>query len=99
MYYELGIPYRYEAELRLKNEKRKYPDFTLLNIKTRKVIYHEHLGLMDNEEYRKMNYAKLDEYQKSGIYMGKNLIITYEGEGCYLNIKDIKRMVQNVMDI
>lgn len=31
--------------------------------------------------------------------MGKNLIITYEGEGCYLNIKDIKRMVQNVMDI
>ena len=54
---------------------------------------------MDNEEYRKMNYAKLDEYQKSGIYMGKNLIITYEGEGCYLNIKDIKRMVQNVMGI
>ena len=99
MYYELGIPYRYEAELRLKNGKRKYPDFTLLNIKTRKVIYHEHLGLMDNEEYRKMNYAKLDEYQKSGIYMGKKLIITYEGEGCYLNIKDIKRMVQNVMDI
>lgn len=99
MYYELGIPYRYEAELRLKNGKKKYPDFTLLNIKTRKVIYHEHLGLMDNEEYRKMNYAKLDEYQKSGIYMGKNLIITYEGEGCYLNIKDIKRMVQNVMGI
>lgn len=99
MYYELGIPYRYEAELRLKNGKRKYPDFTLLNIKTRKVIYHEHLGLMDNEEYRKINYAKLDEYQKSGIYMGKNLIITYEGEGCYLNIKDIKRMVQNVMGI
>ena len=35
MYCELGIPYRYEAELRLKNGKRRYPDFTLLNIKTR----------------------------------------------------------------
>ena len=36
MYYELGIPYRYEAELRLRNGKRKYPDFTLLNTKKEK---------------------------------------------------------------
>lgn len=96
MYYELGIPYRYEAELRLKNGKRKYPDFTLLNIKTREVIYHEHLGLMDNEEYRQANFVKLDEYRKNGIYPGKNLIITYEGEGAYINIKEIKQMIQEI---
>ena len=33
MYYELGIPYRYEAQLLLKNGKKKYPDFTLLKTK------------------------------------------------------------------
>lgn len=96
MYYELGIPYRYEAELRLKNGKRKYPDFTLFNTRTREVIYHEHLGLMDNEEYRQANFNKLDEYRRSGIYLGKNLIITYEGEGCYLNIKEIKQMIKQM---
>ena len=30
MYCEMGIPYRYEAELVLKNGKKRYPDFTLL---------------------------------------------------------------------
>lgn len=97
MYYELGIPYRYDAALRLENGKKKYPDFTLLDIRTRKVIYHEHLGLLDNEEYRHANMLKLEEYQKNGIYLGKNLIITYEGEGCYLNIREVKKMVKEIL--
>ena len=98
MYYELGIPYRYEAQLLLKNGKKKYPDFTLLKTKTRQVIYHEHLGLMDKENYRKLNFIKLDEYRRNGIYLGKNLIITYEGEGSYLNIREIKQMVRELWE-
>lgn len=97
MYYELGIPYRYEAKLQLQNGKTKYPDFTLLKPKTREIIYHEHLGLLDDEEYRLANLRKLDEYRKSGIYMGKNLIITYEAQGCYLNIKEIKQMMVELL--
>ncbi len=89
MYFELGIPYRYEAELRLKSGKKKYPDFTLLKIRTGEIIYHEHLGLLDDEQYRKTNLEKLDEYSKNGIYLGKNLILTYETEGHYLNIKEV----------
>lgn len=96
MYYELGIPYRYEAGLQLKNGKRKYPDFTLLKVKTREIIYHEHLGLLDNEEYLHANLNKLDEYRNNGIYLGKNLLITYEAEGSYLNIKEIKKMMREI---
>ena len=96
MYYELGIPYRYEAQLQFKNGKKKYPDFTLLDIRTRKEMYHEHLGLLDNEEYRLANLQKLEEYRKNGIYPGKNLILTYEAEGCYLNIKEVKHMIQEL---
>ncbi len=33
MYYELGIPYRYECELVLKNRMIKHPDFTILDVK------------------------------------------------------------------
>ena len=97
MYYEMGVPYRYEAELVLKDGKKKYPDFTLLKTNTREIIYHEHLGLLDDEEYRAANFAKLEEYRKNGIYLGKNLIMTYEAEGCYLNIREVKKLVQKII--
>lgn len=96
MYYELNIPYRYEAELHLSNGKIKFPDFTLLNVNRREVIYHEHLGLLDDADYRKANLLKLNEYQKNGIYLGKNLIITYEAEGVYLNILELKKMCREL---
>ena len=97
MYYELGIPYRYEAELKLMDGKIKYPDFTVLKMSTREVFYHEHFGLLDDEEYRRANLVKLDEYRRNGIFPGKNLIITYETAGCYLNIKEIKRMIKEIV--
>lgn len=96
MYYELGIPYHYEEQLRLKNGAFKYPDFTLLDIKNRKIIYHEHLGLMDDDDYRYKNLKKLNEYRRNGIYPGKNLIVTYEADGSPLNIKDIQQMVKEM---
>jgi len=95
-YYELGIPYRYEAELRLNNGKRKYPDFTVLNKKTREVIYHEHFGLLDKNDYFLSNLTKLDDYKNSGIFLGKNLIITYESEQNPFDVNSIKRMLKEV---
>ena len=98
MYYEMGIPYRYEAELILQNGKKKYPDFTLLKVGTREIIYHEHLGLLDDEEYRENNFAKLEEYRKNGIDMGRNLILTYEAAGHYLNMKDVKKQITEIFE-
>ena len=54
------------------------------------------MGLMDNDEYRHANFEKLDEYRRNGIYLGKNLIITYEAEGCYLNMKEISEMMKDI---
>ena len=48
-----GIPYKYECPLTLKNGITIYPDFTILNVKERKVIYWEHRGMMDDKEYAK----------------------------------------------
>jgi len=99
MYKELGIPYRYEAELILGKKKKKYPDFTLLNVKTREVIYHEHLGLIDDEEYRIKNMRKLNEYNQNGIYLGKNLIVTWEGSGNPFNISQVRKMIIAIFDL
>ncbi len=96
MFYELSIPYRYEQELRLKDGQVKYPDFTLLKVTTQEEIYLEHLGLLDNEEYRKNNLKKLDDYRDSGIYLGKNLLITYETIDSPLDIRGIKKMLKTI---
>lgn len=96
MYYELNIPYRYECKLILDNGKKKYPDFTILDVRNRREIYHEHLGLLDNEAYRKGNVIKIAEYYKNGIFTGNNLIITFETRECPLNIAGIRK---NIIDM
>ncbi len=96
IYYELGIPYRYEAAVRLKNGMVKYPDFTALKVSTGKEYYHEHMGLMDDESYRLGNMRKLEEYMKSGIYTGDNLILTFESEENPINIPAIRKMIKEI---
>ena len=97
MYNELGIPYRYECELVLRDGQRKYPDFTLLDVKRRKIVYHEHMGLMDDEGYRNRNLNKINEYRKNGIFFGKNLIVTFEADACPLNVYDVRKSVSELL--
>ena len=97
MLFDLKIPYRYECQIKLLNGQTRYPDFTLLDVKTRKEIYLEHFGMLDDEEYRADSLRKLDEYRSSGIYLGKNLLFTYETADTPLDIKGIKKMLKEVM--
>ncbi len=78
IYFEFGIPYRYECALTLKDNVVCYPDFTLLDTAHRRIMYHEHLGRLDNPDYLAEQMWKYRMYQKNGIYTGKNLIITGE---------------------
>ena len=80
----LGIPYRYEAALYLKNndpyqsDTKIHPDFTILDMNTRTEIYWEHLGMMDDPSYAANAAERLCKYQESGIYPGEGLILTFE---------------------
>lgn len=97
VYFELGIPYRYEAKLTLFDGVYRYPDFTVLDVKHRREIYHEHFGLLDKEAYRSESWKKLQQYKEAGIYLGKNLIVTYETEKSPFNIRMIKKMLKAVL--
>ncbi len=97
MYYSLGIPYRYEAPIRLKNGKTKYPDFTLLKLPERIEYYHEHMGILEDVSYRSANIIKLNEYAESGIFTGKNLILTFEADYAPLNIKELRKNVTEIL--
>ena len=98
MYYELGIPYKYECPIALKTGEVKYPDFTLLHVSSRRIFFHEHLGMMDEAGYRRDNIHKLELYSRSGIFSGKNLILTFESAGCPLNVHVLKQNIKEIFD-
>ncbi len=75
--YKAGIPYRYEYPM-IVGISKFHPDFTILDIKNRKEILLEHLGMMDNAEYVSNALWKIAEYERNGIVLGKDLILTYE---------------------
>ena len=80
----------------MRNGSIRYPDFTLLRVKTREEVYLEHFGLLDDEEYLYKNLQKLDEYRDNGIYPGKNLIFTYETGDNPLYIRGIRAMLKDI---
>lgn len=98
---KLNIPYRYEYPLTLYTQKGNnrvpiliHPDFTLLDIKTRKEIYFEHLGKMDDPGYVNDNLFRLKLYEQNGIYIGKKLIISMETKKNPLNITDVENKLR-----
>ena len=72
------IPYRYEYPLKLGKKELMRPDFTCLNLRTRKEYIWEHFGMMDNIAYANKNVAKIQEYARNGYVQGKNLIMSFE---------------------
>jgi len=92
---ESGIPFLYEKPLRLKTGT-VHPDFTLLNIKTREELYWEHLGMMDDVDYRNNAFFKLRNYESNGIYPYDSIIWTFETGKYPLNTKDIRKMVKKL---
>ena len=93
---ENSIPYRYECPLDLGNGII-YPDFTILRMKDRKVLYWEHLGMMDDSEYRNQAFLRIREYEKNGIFPGDRLILTVETARMPLNTNVISSMIDHYL--
>ncbi len=93
-FYSMGIPYRYEYPVNLKGYGTVYPEFTVLNIRERKEIYFEHFRMMDHPEYCQKAILKLENYIRNGIYIGKNLIVTFETFRNPLDMKTVELMLK-----
>lgn len=92
-----GIPYRYECPLHLSGYGVVYPDFTALNIGKRKEVYWEHLGMMDDPIYMEKALRKIDTYERNGIVLGKNLIVTWETKKLPFNLSTVKRKIDEYL--
>ena len=92
-----GVPYRYEYPLHLKGVGKIYPDFTVLNVKKRKELYWEHLGMMDDPSYAEKALKKITIYEQNGNFPGEDLILTYETRKNPMNQKVIMLMIQHYL--
>ena len=85
--FERGLLFRYEDPLRL-GRITYYPDFTILGPDS-SVIWYEHFGMMDNPDYSKKAYEKLNSYALHGIIPSVNLIVTMETREAPLDLLKI----------
>ena len=102
--FNAGIPYRYEQRLEFDSDipgpedmHAYYPDFTILDKRTRKIIYWEHLGKLGDPSYCRDNLPKLHDYMRHGIIQGKNLILTYESTDRPLLTGDIDILINEFL--
>lgn len=91
---KLHIPYRYEYPLDLKGIGTIYPDFTMLNVKLRKEVYLEHLGMMDDPVYLENALQRISIYEQNGIFPGDRLILLHETSTHPLNIRAAERAIR-----
>lgn len=91
------VPQRYEFPIRLKGIGKVHPDFMLLNKRTRKEYYWEHMGLWDDPWYRKRAIHKLIAYQRSGIYIGEQLILTFETSAYHTSMYDVDQLIDHYL--
>ena len=77
-----GIPYRYEIYLPMEFEDISYvyPDFEILNERTKEEFLWEHLGKLGDEGYSEAQLKKLSGYARSGFIPGKNLLLSFESK-------------------
>lgn len=95
-YERLGWKMVYEPVIRLPDGRVLRPDFAVLHPIKRKVIYHEHLGMMDDPEYAMNAIKKLDDYASIGIVLGENLVVTTETKNQPLTFQAINEVIKKI---
>ena len=88
------IPYRYEAPLKINGAGTIHPDFTVLNVRTRKEYYREHLGRMDDPSYAENALQRIALYEKNSIFPGNKLILSFETMTHPINTKNIEKTIE-----
>ncbi len=97
--YSMGIPYKYECPLKLKNNIIFYPDFTILNSNTKEELYLEHFGMMDKLDYCQNAISKIEKYEKNEIYLGKKLLVTFETSTQTLDSTILEKILKDALGI
>ena len=88
-----GIPYKYECPLKTGKEII-HPDFSILKMSERKIVYYEHCGKMDDPEYTRDMSDRAKLYSSAGIFQGDRLFYTFETSDNPLDVKILDEFIE-----
>ena len=98
--YRLGIPYRYEypITLRINGKEAVFrPDFMVMNKRTGRIFYIEHLGMMDNSAYYNNTMMKLDVFEQNGLLIGRDVLLFHESSRKPININVVRQYIEEYL--
>lgn len=79
------------------DEDTLHPDFYVLNTRTRKAYFWEHLGMMDDPDYCKKNFNRFMRILDAGYIIGEDLIVTHEDKRHPLKTEEIDRIIEKYL--
>ncbi len=91
-----NIKFKYEPSLWL-GSHHFYPDFAAEHIYEKRILYWEHLGMMDDPSYAAQAMEKLRIYSEHGICLGDTLIITWETSDSPLTFQHINDRIDRFL--
>ena len=74
-----------------------HPDFYVLNKRTRKAYFWEHLGKMDDSEYCRKNFNRFMRILDAGYVIGEDLLVTHEDSKNPLMTEAIDRIIDKYL--
>lgn len=89
-----GIPYKYECPVVVGDNEIIHPDFTILRVRDRKIIYHEHCGKMSDPGYVEDMLGRSVKYSMTGIIPGDRLFYTFESSKTPLDVRVLDNMIR-----
>ena len=93
--FQKGVPYKYECPLKVCG-RTVYPDFTVLDVKKRREVYWDHLGLADDRDYSIRAIWKLQAYSFAGLITQNRVIITAETQNDPLDYIGIRQIINEL---
>ena len=93
--YTKGIPDKYECPIKVGDEII-HPDFTILRVSDRKILYLEHCGKMNDAGYIDDMIDRSRKYALEGIIQGDRLFYTFESSSKPLDVRVIDKMIDEL---
>ncbi len=79
------------------NRDTLHPDFMVLNKRTRRHFFWEHLGLVDRDEYCRKNLNRLLRFVNAGYRIGEDVILTSETAEKPLDSHTVNMMIDKYL--
>lgn len=74
-----------------------HPDFYVLNKRTRKAYFWEHLGKTDNPDYCKTNLTRIMRYVDAGYTIGEDVLLTHEDSKNPLRLEKVDELIEKYL--